>query len=82
MLLPGLVAILGAAQQAPAQQPPQLTPSPIAEVIVTPNGGTLVPGDTLRLSAEARDSAGRPVPNARIRFFAGGGFFEGSVDTT
>ena len=54
-------------------------PSPIAELVVTPSGAVLTPGDTVRFRAEARDSAGRPMPNARVRFYMR---FEGSVDTT
>ncbi|MBI2537874.1 MAG: Ig-like domain-containing protein, partial [Gemmatimonadetes bacterium] len=33
-------------------------------------------GDTLRLTAQALDSAGRPVPEAQVRFFGG---FQGAV---
>jgi hypothetical protein len=63
-----------------AQQPqPAPAASPIADLVITPPGGVLTPGDTLRLRGEARDSAGQPVPNARIRFF---GNFEGSIDST
>jgi hypothetical protein len=39
-------------------------------------------GDTLRLYAQALDSAGKPVENARIRFQSAGGRFEGRVDST
>ncbi len=65
--------------QAPAAQLPA---SPVAELVVTPSGALLAPGDTLRLRAEARDSAGRPMENVRIRWVAAGGRFEGGVDST
>jgi hypothetical protein len=58
------------------QQP---TVSPVAQVRVTPANPTVVAGQTLALRGEALDSAGRPIPNARVRFF--GGSFEGHVDT-
>ena len=54
-------------------------PSPIADLVVTPSGAVMTPGDTVRFRGEARDSAGRPLPNARVRFYMR---FEGSVDTT
>lgn len=54
-------------------------PSPIADLVVTPSGAVLTPGDTVRLHAEARDSAGRAMPNVRVRFYLR---FEGSVDST
>jgi hypothetical protein len=38
-------------------------------------------GDTLRLTAQAVDASGQPVPNARIRFSGQGARFEGSVDS-
>jgi hypothetical protein len=81
MIVIGLVAVLIAQQPQPSAQP-QLPPSAVAEVVVTPNGAVLTPGDTIRFRAEARDAAGQPVANARIVFRAGGGRFEGSVDTT
>ena len=82
MIVYGLFVVL-AAHQAPQQPaaPAPSSPSPIAEVVVTPNGAVLTPGDTLRLRAEARDASGQPVAGARIVFRAGGGRFEGAVDT-
>lgn len=81
MIVIVLVTVLHAQQPQPSAQP-QLPPSAVAEVVVTPNGAVLTPGDTIRLRAEARDAAGQPVANARIVFRSGGGRFEGSVDTT
>ena len=79
MIVYGLFVALAAQTQLQSQQP--LAPSPVADVVITPNGATLAPGDTVRVRAQARDSAGQPLANIRIRFFAGGGRFEGSVDT-
>jgi hypothetical protein len=70
-----------AALQVPAQQPAAL-PQPIARVDVRPAEFALKVGDTVRLSAIAYDSAGRPVPAVQIRWFASGGRFEGKVDST
>jgi hypothetical protein len=56
--------------------------TPAARLVVTPANRTVVAGDTLRLSGQLLDAAGRPVPNARISFVSAGGHFEGSVDST
>ena len=64
------------------QVPQQQAPSPIARVVVTPERPTVPAQDTLRLSAQALDAQGRPVPNATIRFVGAGGRFEGRVDET
>ncbi len=78
-----LCLAFAALQQQPANPPAaSLPPSPVADIVLTPARGVLTPGDTLRFRAEARDSAGQPVPDARIRFLSAGGRFEGSVDTT
>jgi hypothetical protein len=77
MLLEMLV--LAAALQQPAQQPP---PSPIAQIRVTPAAPVIAAHDSLRLTAEALDAQGRPVPGARILFRPAGGWFEGTVDST
>lgn len=67
-------------QAAPQQQQPQLPPSPIARIAVTPAAPVIDAQDTLRLSARALDAAGRPVDGARIRFVPAGGRFEGTVE--
>jgi hypothetical protein len=54
----------------------------VARIVITPTNPRVVARDTLRLKAEAVDSAGKPVPNATIRFFSGGTEFEGRVDST
>lgn len=77
MLMLSLFLVL----QQPAAQP--TAPSPIARVVITPAIRTLAQGDTVRLAAEALDSAGHPVPGASVRFFvAGNTRFEGRVDST
>jgi hypothetical protein len=80
MLLAPLVLAVAALQQQtpPAQAAP---PSPIASIQVTPAHPVVASQDSVRLRAEAFDSAGRPMPGARIRFRPAGGYFEGSVDT-
>jgi hypothetical protein len=65
-------------QPAPATQPP----SPIARLVITPARREVAAGDTLRLRAEALDSAGRPVPGVTLRFVDAGGYFEAQVDST
>ncbi|HEX4935762.1 MAG TPA: Ig-like domain-containing protein [Gemmatimonadaceae bacterium] len=66
---------LAAASPLAAQSPE------VARIVVSPAKPTMVAGDTLRLSAQALDAAGKPVPGVRIRFQAQGGRFEGTVDT-
>ncbi|MBK7348754.1 MAG: Ig-like domain-containing protein [Gemmatimonadetes bacterium] len=79
MIALGLLLLV---QQPQTPAPPAAVPSPIAKVVVTPAVRTLTAGDTLRLTAQALDSAGRAVPNAVIRFTGAGGRFEGRVDST
>jgi plastocyanin len=71
------------AWQQPVQQPtaPAL-PQPIARVEVKPADYALQVGDTVRLHATAYDSSGRAMPEATIHWFASGGRFEGTVDST
>jgi hypothetical protein len=78
MLALGVMLLVQQPQQSPAPQPP----SPIATVAITPHVRVLTAGDTLRLSAQALDSAGQPMPQAQIRFVGSGGRFEGRVDST
>jgi hypothetical protein len=70
-------------QQQPAAPPaPAPAPSPIARLQITPEKPSMIARDTLRITAVALDSAGRPVPNATIRYFGAGGRFEAAVDST
>ena len=78
MIAPFL-ALFAALQQQPAPATPAQPPvSPVARIAVNPANPTVVAGDSIVLRGEAMDSAGRPVPNATVRFF--GGQFEGHVE--
>ena len=55
---------------------------PIARVVVQPSEAAIQVGDTIRLTAVARDSAGRAIGDVAIRWFQSGGHFEGTVDST
>src|SRR5438093_5358335 len=81
MSLPLVYALLAWQQPAPPPTTPTV-PQPIARVDVKPADYALQVGDTVRLHAVAYDSSGRVVPEAVIRWFASGGRFEGSVDST
>jgi hypothetical protein len=70
--------VLAAALQ---QQTPQAEALD-ARIVVRPANAEIAVGDSVRLSAEVRDAAGNVVPNARVVFRAGGGSFEGRVDST
>lgn len=54
-------------------------PSEVAKVDVIPAEAEVQIGQTLQLSAMARDSSGRPLPNVPIKWMGHG---EGSVDST
>ena len=81
MVVPFVVAAIALQAPAQAQQQPA-PPSRIARIVVRPAARTMTAYDTLRLSAEAVDSAGRAVPGARILFRPAGAYFEGAVDST
>ena len=76
--------LAGALQAVPAQQQQMSTlhRSPVARLVITPAERTITAGDTVRLRVQALDSAGQPVPNARILFRKIGAYFEGEVDST
>lgn len=80
MLLAAL-ALLVQVQQPATPPTPSMNVTPVADLTITPAAATLIPGDTLRLVAVARDSSGKPLDNVRIRFTAGGRF-EAKVDST
>src|SRR5438128_4669165 len=75
-----LSLVLALLQQSAS--PAQLTPPPlpIAKVKVTPATAEIQVGQTVQLTGLALDSLGRPVPGAKVEWFAGG--TEGSVDST
>src|SRR2546428_8090554 len=60
--------------------PPAQPPFPIAKVVVAPTTAAIQVGQTVQLTGQALDSAGKPVPGAKVAWFAGG--TEGSVDST
>jgi hypothetical protein len=61
------IAAFAANAQSPSPSRPT-PPSPIVRLIIAPARPTVAAGDTLRLTATALDSAGRPLPNAEITF--------------
>ena len=83
MNLSSLVLLAALQQpQAPATPAnPSLAASPVARLVVTPANPTMIAGDTMSLLAQALDSAGKPVPNATIKFSRAGARFEGTVDS-
>src|SRR4051812_1218756 len=75
-----LLATLASLQQQPSNPP--AGNSGVARVAVEPAEVAVQVGDTVRLKASARDSAGRPLKDVTIRWFQSGGHFEGKVDST
>jgi len=74
-----LLALLAVQQPA---QPAAPLPQPVARVEVRPAAYALKVGDTVHLAAIAYDSAGRRLDSVSVRWFMGGGRFEGRVDST
>ncbi len=70
-----LLALAMMLQQVP-------TPTPVASVTIRPAEAAVAVGDTIRLTAQAFDSAGRALTDVRVRWFQSGGQFEGTVDST
>jgi hypothetical protein len=62
------VTLLACDEDRPITAPPPPPPPPggVAAVIVSPSSQGLVPGDSVRLSAEARDPQGDVLPNEPI----------------
>ena len=79
------LALTALALQQPVAPPtpavPILPASPIARLVISPAHPVVQKHDSLRLSAVALDSAGRPVPNVTIRYF-GRTYAEGRIDST
>lgn len=73
-----LFPVIAGAQQAPPAQ--QAAPSRIARIIVSPVQKVVHAGDTLRLTAEARDKDNNVIPNVRFRWASQGAYFEGRID--
>lgn len=60
-----------------AQQPRE-----IARIVVFPASRSMIAGDTMRLTAEARDAQGNVIPGVTFRYRLGGSArFEGRVDS-
>ncbi len=55
--------------------------SQVARIAISPAKPVVTAGDTMRISAQALDAAGKVVPGVRVRFQAQGGRFEGDVDS-
>src|SRR5262245_17126842 len=71
-----LLFALLALQQTPAP-PPE-----IARIVVLPTGRTMTAGDTLRLTAEARDAQNNIIPDVTFRYRLGNSArFEARVDS-
>ncbi len=82
-MLTGLLALAALMQQMPQAPQSSLAPSPVSRIAFASGPElTMVAGDSVRLAARALDANGQPVPNASIRYFLTGGYFEGSVDTS
>lgn len=69
-------------QQVTQNAAPTLPPNPVVRIVVTPANPVVAAQDTLRVRAQAVNANGDVVPEARVRIFASGGRFEGSVDST
>ena len=82
-MLTGFLILAASLQQAPQQTPaPALAPSPIARLeLATGPEVTMTAGDSVLLSARPVDASGKPVADARVRYFLAGGYFEGGVDS-
>ncbi|MEO6527695.1 MAG: Ig-like domain-containing protein, partial [Gemmatimonadaceae bacterium] len=79
-----IACVLGALGTLVSTAAAQVAAAPNAapRLVITPSTRSVVAGDSLQLRAQLVDAAGTPVPNARVRFQAAGGHFEGSVDSS
>jgi len=82
-MLTGILMLAASLQQAQQQAPPPaLAASPIARLeLATGPEVTIMAGDSMLLNARPLDASGQPVPNAKVRYFLAGGYFEGGVDS-
>ncbi|HEY9228381.1 MAG TPA: hypothetical protein VIP11_17115, partial [Gemmatimonadaceae bacterium] len=65
-----------------AFQQPQSGATEIARIVISPASRTMTAGDTLRLTAEARDAQNNVIPGVTFRYRLGGSArFEGRVDS-
>ncbi len=81
LLLALLIAPLALDAQQSAPPPAAAAPAKarIARVVVNPVRRVVNAGETLQLSAEARDEAGNVIEGVQFRFSQTGAYFEGSV---
>jgi hypothetical protein len=77
LLVAGLLAPALVAAQQPLATPPR-----IARIVVSPVQKVVAAGDSLQLTAEARDASGAVVPGVQFRWGARGARFEGNVSPT
>ena len=77
-----LLAPIALSAQQPAGAADAGAPSRIARIIVSPVQRIVNAGDTLRLSAEARDAENNVIPGVQFRFSGTGARFEGRVDAS
>ncbi len=77
LLVAGLLAPAFVAAQQPLATPPR-----IARIVVSPVQKVVAAGDSLQLTAEARDASGAVVPGVQFRWGARGARFEGNVSPT
>ena len=76
-----LLSALAVALPAQSGPAPAATPAPArTRLEILPAQRVVTARDTLRLRARLLDADGREVPGVTIRFFPGGGWFEGAVD--
>lgn len=77
-----LLAPIALSAQQPAGAVDAGAPSRIARILVSPVQRIVNAGDTLRLSAEARDADNNVIPGVQFRFSGTGARFEGRVDAS
>ncbi len=78
-MLLALTALLLQQQPTPAVTPPQLPPSPVTRIELSPATRTITAGDSVRLTLRALDANGTVVPNAVVQVSLRGGGGEGTV---
>ncbi len=82
MLSLALLAMLQQPAPPPVPTAPKPASSPIAKAVLQPAEAAVLVGDSIQLKAVAYDSNGREYPDVGVTWFATGGHFEGSVDST
>ncbi len=79
LAVPVLLAAQSPAPSASSAAPSTASKARIARVVVLPLRRVVNAGETLQLSAEARDEAGNVVEGVQFRFSQTGAYFEGSL---